>query len=83
MESGAQHQQELKQKIELLINKGAIHEGSELLKKYGDLIQDEKWLLTTKAVIHLVNGELDLSEKLLKEGLIKYPYNADILFRAC
>lgn len=80
MESGAQHQQELKQKIELLINKGAIQEGSELLKKYGDMIEDEKWLLTTKAVIHLVNGELDLSEKLLKEGLIQYPYNADILF---
>ncbi|GGA18544.1 glycosyltransferase [Psychrobacillus lasiicapitis] len=76
------HEQQLliKEKIEKLINKGFSKEANEILMKYEKLFQDEKWLLTTKSVIHLLNGEIDKAEKLLKNGLLKYPYNADILF---
>jgi glycosyltransferase involved in cell wall biosynthesis/SAM-dependent methyltransferase len=70
----------LKQKIEKLINEGFIEEANKILNKYEQIFHEEKWLLTTKSVIHLVKGELYLAEKLLKRGMVKSPFNADILF---
>ncbi|MBM7649367.1 glycosyltransferase involved in cell wall biosynthesis [Bacillus ectoiniformans] len=73
-------QQLLKQKIEGLINKGLIQEATDILEKYEILINNEKWLLATKAILHLLKGDLNTAELLLIDGLYKYPFNADILF---
>ncbi|WP_458411860.1 glycosyltransferase [Schinkia sp. CFF1] len=71
----------LQHQIEKLINKGFIEEAINILDKYENTFNnDEIWLLTTKSVINLIKGDLDSAEILLKNGLAKYPFNADILF---
>ncbi|MEK8131743.1 FkbM family methyltransferase [Paenibacillus filicis] len=81
MEANTKENAELKKKIEDLINKGFAAEAQLMLNQYESLFED-RWLLSTKSVIHLIKGEFDIAEQLLTNGLLKYPFNADLLFNS-
>ncbi|TSI07320.1 glycosyltransferase [Lysinibacillus sp. BW-2-10] len=80
MSENLNQQIEIKEKIERLINQGLIDEASKELIKNEDIIENEKWKLTTKSVINILKGDINSAEEILKGGLIKYPFTADILF---
>ncbi|WP_284643226.1 glycosyltransferase [Paenibacillus silviterrae] len=72
--------EQLKHKVENLINKGFVKEAEDILDKYSSRFEEDQWLITTKSVIHVYKGDLLNAKVLLQNALVKYPFNANILF---
>lgn len=74
------YQKILKKNINLLVNQNKIEEAKRLLTQYENIKRDDIDIYSIKAVIAMIEGDMDKAEMLLVDGLEKDGSNFDILY---
>ncbi|USK54617.1 glycosyltransferase [Cytobacillus solani] len=75
-----EYKKNIKEKLQLFINSNLINEAKDLIDKYEvhDSCDDE--IYSMKAVIAIMEGDYEIAELVLKEGLLINKKNVDLLF---
>mgnify|MGYP003900563027 CR=1 FL=1 len=74
------YQEKIKKNIEILMEKGLLHEAKDLLAEYEKIMPADVDIYSIKGIIAMMEGDLEEAEKVLKEGRDKDSNNADILY---
>jgi tetratricopeptide (TPR) repeat protein len=75
-----QYKDQMKKTLETFIHKGRIEEAKAVITQYEEIMPGDIDLYAMKAVIALVENQLDIAEKILGEGLIISPLYFDLLY---
>lgn len=74
------YKKKFKENINILVNQNRLEDSKELLSQYESIIKDDVEIYSIKGVIAMLEGNMDEAESVLKEGLIRYKDNFDILY---
>ncbi|NLK21400.1 MAG: glycosyltransferase [Epulopiscium sp.] len=65
--------------INQLLQEGKIDEVDSMIKEYEAIIKDDSFIYSTKSTIAMLQNSTDKAKRVIKEGLLKYPRNFDLL----
>lgn len=74
------HQRTIKENIQQLINMGQLIEAVSLIEEYEKIVLNDIELISMKAIIGIMNHQLDEARDLLLCGLEQNPFSFDLLF---
>lgn len=69
-----------KEKTKELIEMGEIELAKELIDQYKDILIDDIEVYSIRAIIAMIEGNMDKSENILLKGLAAQPYDEDLNF---
>ena len=74
------YKKQFKENIHSLIEKGLLVEAKDMITQYEQIVKDDVDIYSIKGVIAMIEGDLEESEEVLKEGLNINQSNFDILY---
>lgn len=80
MESMEQYKKKIKENIEVLINNNSLEDAKNVIKEYEELVPRDEDIYSFKAVIAMMEGNMNKAEIVLKEGVALYPTSFDLLY---
>ncbi|KEI90378.1 hypothetical protein N493_13115 [Clostridium botulinum B2 433] len=80
MEDMEQYKSKVKKNIENLINSNNLKDAKKIIKEYEKLVDNDADIYSFEGVIAMVEGKLDVAEKILKEGILIRPISLDLLY---
>jgi glycosyltransferase involved in cell wall biosynthesis len=80
MQDMEQYKKVVKKNIEDLISSNNLEEAKGIIKEYEEVVPEDEDIYSIKGVIAMIEGDLDVAEKILKEGLIILPISFDLLY---
>ncbi|WP_058485989.1 glycosyltransferase [Defluviitalea phaphyphila] len=69
----------LQTNINNLIQAGKIEEANLFIKEYENIIKSDSFIYSAKSSIAIMKNNIEEAEELIKEGLLKYPRDFDLL----
>lgn len=80
MESMEQYKKKVKENIEVLINSNSLEEAKNIINEYEAVVPKDEEVYSFKAVIAMMEGDINKAENVLKEGVALYPTSFDLLY---
>ncbi|MDF2520933.1 MAG: hypothetical protein K0R84_1561, partial [Clostridia bacterium] len=74
------YQKKIKENISILINENKLREAKEVLSQYESIVSNDTDVYSTKAVIYMMEGNIEQAEQVLVEGLNASKGNFDLLY---
>ncbi len=75
-----QYKQIVKKNVENLINNSDLKNAKKIIEEYEKLVPYDEDVYSIKGVIAMMEGNMDEAEEILKNGIVRYKNNFDILY---
>jgi O-antigen biosynthesis protein len=75
-----QYKQEVKKNIEKLITNNMMEEAKGIIEQFESIVKNDVDIFSMKAIIAIMENELDYAKEILNKGLDLYRSNFDILY---
>jgi CDP-glycerol glycerophosphotransferase (TagB/SpsB family) len=76
------YQESFKKNISVLINENKLKDAKGLLSQYEDIVRDDIDIYSVKAIIAMMEGNVDKAEILLNQGMLIDSNNNDLLYNS-